>query len=134
MVAASHGPGGTATGTATGVGGENPIAGLNLSGTTHTDVGVYNGDAWTFSGGTNYNDKSGTVNDLITAVLLFSQFFILRSWALLFLASGYLFTAPVALIHALTFPGLFSPTGLLGAGPQTTAWLFMIWHGGFEVA
>jgi PAS domain S-box-containing protein len=73
------------------------------------------------------------VNDLITAVLLFSQFFILRSWALLFLASGYLFTAPVALIHALTFPGLFSPTGLLGAGPQTTAWLFMIWHGGFPL-
>ena len=73
------------------------------------------------------------VNDLITAVLLFSQFSVLRSWALLFLASGYLFTAPIALIHALTFPGLFSPTGLLGAGPQTTVWLFMIWHGGFPL-
>src|SRR5215470_10185431 len=73
------------------------------------------------------------VNDLITAVLLFSQFSVLRSWALLFLASGYLFTAPIALIHALTFPGLFAPTGLLGAGPQTTAWLFMIWHGGFPL-
>src|SRR5246127_4181039 len=73
------------------------------------------------------------VNDLITAVLLFSQFGILRSRALLFLASGYLFTAPIALIHALTFPGLFAPTGLLGAGPQSTAWLFMIWHGGFPL-
>jgi PAS domain S-box-containing protein len=73
------------------------------------------------------------VNDLITAVLLFSQFSVLRSWALLFLASGYLFTAPIALIHALTFPGLFAPTGLLGAGPQSTAWLFMIWHGGFPL-
>src|SRR5262249_28522876 len=73
------------------------------------------------------------VNDLITAVLLFSQFSALRSWALLFLASGYLFTAPIALIHALTFPGLFAPTGLLGAGPQSTAWLFMILHGGFPL-
>ena len=33
------------------------------------------------------------VNDLITAVLLYSQFAILRSRALLLLASGYLFTA-----------------------------------------
>src|SRR5437016_1295181 len=44
------------------------------------------------------------INDIITAVLLFSQFAILRARGLLFLASGYLFTAPVALIHALTFP------------------------------
>ena len=33
------------------------------------------------------------INDLITAVLLFGQFGILRSRALLVLASGYLFTA-----------------------------------------
>ena len=30
-------------------------------------------------------------------------------------------------------PGLFSPTGLLGAGPQSTAWLYMFWHGGFPL-
>ena len=73
------------------------------------------------------------VNDLITAVLLFSQFGILRSRALLLLGSGYLFTAAAAIVHALTFPGLFAPTGLLGAGPQTTVWLYMIWHGGFPL-
>jgi PAS domain S-box-containing protein len=66
-------------------------------------------------------------------VLLFSQFAILRARGLLFLAGGYLFTAPVALIHALTFPGLFAPTGLLGAGTQTTAWLYMIWHAGLPL-
>jgi len=66
-----------------------------------------------------------TINDLITAVLLYAQFAILRSRALLVLASGYLFTAVFAAVHMLTFPGLFSPTGLLGAGPQTTAWLYM---------
>ena len=73
------------------------------------------------------------VNDLITAILLFSQFSILRSRALLLLASGYLFTAAAAIAHALTFPGLFAPAGLLDAGPQTTVWLFMVWHGGFPV-
>jgi signal transduction histidine kinase len=73
------------------------------------------------------------VNDLITAVLLLGQFTILRARALLVLASGYLFTALMAAVHGLTFPGLFSPTGLLGAGPQTTAWLYMFWHGGFPL-
>ena len=56
------------------------------------------------------------VNDLITAVLLFSQFAVLRTRALLWLSSGYLFTAAAALIHALSFPDLFAPGGLIGAG------------------
>jgi PAS domain S-box-containing protein len=73
------------------------------------------------------------INDLITAILLFSQFAALRSRALLSLASGYLFTSAAAVTHALTFPGLFAPSGLLGAGPQTTVWLYMIWHGGFPL-
>src|SRR5207245_2400611 len=66
-------------------------------------------------------------------VLLFSQFAILRSRALLLLASGYLFTAAAAMVHALSFPGLFAPAGLLNAGPQTTAWLYQIWHIGFPI-
>ncbi|HYS17598.1 MAG TPA: ATP-binding protein [Candidatus Binatia bacterium] len=73
------------------------------------------------------------INDLITAVLLFGQFSILRSRPLFVLASGYLFTAFITVPHALSFPGLFAPTGLLGAGPQTTAWLYMVWHGGFPL-
>jgi PAS domain S-box-containing protein len=73
------------------------------------------------------------VNDLLTAILLFSQFGLLRSRALLVLASGYLFTAAAAIVHGLTFPGLFAPAGLLGGGPQTTAWLYMVWHGGFPL-
>src|SRR3954463_1906627 len=73
------------------------------------------------------------INDLITAVLLFSQFAVLRSRALLLLASGYLFTAAAAIVHALSFPGVFAPTGLLNAGPQTTAWLYQIWHLGFPI-
>jgi two-component system sensor histidine kinase UhpB len=74
------------------------------------------------------------VCDLITAILLFGQFGILRSRALLVLAGGYLFSALMAAGHALSFPGLFSPGGLLGSGPQTTAWLYFFWHIGFPAA
>jgi signal transduction histidine kinase len=73
------------------------------------------------------------INDLVTAVLLFGQFSILRSRALQVLASAYLFTAFMTVAHALSFPGLFSPTGLLGAGAQSTAWLYMFWHVGFPL-
>jgi signal transduction histidine kinase len=73
------------------------------------------------------------VNDLITAVLLFAQFSILRSRGLLVLSSGYLFTALILIPWALTFPGVFAPGGLLGAGLQTTAWLYILWHAGFPL-
>lgn len=73
------------------------------------------------------------VGDLITAILLFAQYHMLRTRSILVLGCGYLFTAAMIVPHALTFPGLFAPTGLLGAGPQTTAWLFMFWHGGFPL-
>jgi len=74
-----------------------------------------------------------TFNDLITAILLFGQFSILRSRAMLLLACGYLFTGLMVIAHMLSFPGLFSESGLLGAGTQTTAWLYMLWHGGFPI-
>ena len=74
------------------------------------------------------------VSDLITAVLLYAQFSISRSRALLALATGYLFTALIVIPHALTFAGAFSPTGLLGANIQTGSWLFIFWHIGFAAA
>src|SRR5262249_32114873 len=42
-------------------------------------------------------------------------------------------TALMAAAHTLSFPGLFTPGGLLGAGPQTTSWLYVFWHGGFPL-
>ena len=74
------------------------------------------------------------VTDLVTSVLLFSQFAIYRLRALLVLACGYLFSALMIIPHALTFPGAFSPTGLLGAGLQTTAALYWFWHLLFPMA
>ncbi|MDD5333123.1 MAG: response regulator [Rhodoferax sp.] len=73
------------------------------------------------------------VCEAITAVLLFGQYGILRSRALPVLACGYLFSAAMAVAHALSFPGLFAPAGLLGAGTQSTAWIYFLWHGGFPL-
>ena len=71
--------------------------------------------------------------DLVTAVLLFDQFLRLRAASVLVLAAGYLFDACIIVPHALSFPGAFTPTGLLGAKEQTTAWLYVLWHGGFPL-
>lgn len=73
------------------------------------------------------------VGDLITATLLFTQASVLRSRELVALATGYLFTGLIIVPHALTLPGAFSATGLLGAGVDTTAWLFIFWHWGLAV-
>jgi signal transduction histidine kinase/CheY-like chemotaxis protein len=72
--------------------------------------------------------------DLITAALLYGQLPKLRSHALTVLASGYLFSGAMAIVHALTFPGLLAPAGVLGGGDQTTAWLYMLWHAALPVA
>jgi signal transduction histidine kinase len=74
------------------------------------------------------------VSDCVTAALLFAQFSILRKWALLVIASGYLFSALIVVAHALTFPGAFTPTGVLGSGLQSAVWLYWFWHSGLPLA
>jgi signal transduction histidine kinase len=72
--------------------------------------------------------------DLVTAVLLFSQFTIIRWRALQVLASGFLYTALIVIPHVLTFPGAFAPAGLLGGGLQSAPWLYFFWHTGSPLA
>ena len=73
------------------------------------------------------------LNGLTTSIILFGQFNILRSRSLLLLASGYLFASLISVVQFLTFPDMFTATGLLGAGPQTAVWLHVFWHGGFPL-
>src|SRR6516164_1374600 len=74
------------------------------------------------------------ITELFTAVLLFSQSRIIGSPGLLLLASGYLFSALMVLMHLLTFPGAFAAAGLLGAGLSSTAWFFIFWHLGLPAS
>jgi signal transduction histidine kinase/CheY-like chemotaxis protein len=71
------------------------------------------------------------ITDLITAVLLISQFRQLRALSLLVLGAGYLFDSVIIVAHALSFPGVFAPAGLLGGHEQTAPWLYVFWHGFF---
>jgi len=72
--------------------------------------------------------------DLMTAALLFGQFTVARSRALLILANGYLFSGLTVAVQTLMFPGAFAPTGLLGANTQSAAWMYLFWHFGFGAA
>src|SRR3954454_7468778 len=74
------------------------------------------------------------VSDSITAVLLFTQFSIVRSRALLIISSGYVWTALVVIPWLLSFPGVFAPHGLLGgSSSEITVWLYTLWHAGFPM-
>jgi diguanylate cyclase (GGDEF)-like protein len=87
--------------------------------------------AWAFI---SVQESALFVVNLITAVLLYGQFAILRSRAMLVLAAGYLYAAVMTIPHLLAFPGIFSPTGLLGDDPQTTAWIYVFWRVGYELS
>jgi signal transduction histidine kinase len=73
------------------------------------------------------------VCDSITAILLFAQFSILRSRAILVIASGYLFTALILIPWILAFPGVFAPNAGLIGGLQTTSWLYFSQHAGLPL-
>jgi signal transduction histidine kinase len=72
------------------------------------------------------------VTDCLTAVLLLAQFVVLRSRAIIVIATGYAFAALVLIPYLLTFPGLFGVAGSI-AGPLSTAWFFVLWRSGFPL-
>jgi hypothetical protein len=74
------------------------------------------------------------INDLITAVLLFSAVCDLPFAGGAAARSGYLFTAMAAIVHALSLSRpVRAPAGCSAPGSQTTVWLYMIWHGVFPL-
>lgn len=52
----------------------------------------------------------------------------------LVLASGYFFAAAINILALLTLPGVFSPTGLLGASLETSLWLALSGFTAYPVA
>lgn len=73
------------------------------------------------------------VCDLITALLLYTQFAIVRSRATLVVASAYLFAALVMIPFVLVFPGVFVPRKGLMGGMQSTSWVYFFQHAGFPL-
>ena len=79
------------------------------------------------------NETTFALNCLVTAGFLVVAFRRSRLRAVLVLATGYLFTSLLSVSYILTFPGLLSSSGLLGAGPQSSAWLDVFRHAGFPL-
>jgi signal transduction histidine kinase len=75
-----------------------------------------------------------SVVDLVTATLLFGQYSIQPQRALLALASGYLFSGSFAFLQTLAFPGGYAAAGLIGDGPNSPAWIYVLWHTTFPAA
>ncbi len=73
------------------------------------------------------------LTDLLTAFLLYRDAWSAGSISLTVLAGGYLYTGLIVIPHVLTFPGIFSEPGLLGAASQTAVWFWVAWHVGFPV-
>jgi signal transduction histidine kinase len=94
-----------------------PLAGIRLA-AIHSFVAVY--------------ATAIFVTDSVTAILLYAQFSVLRSRAILVIASGYVFTALVIVFYILSFPDVLAPHALIG-GLQTAAWLYVTWHTGFPL-
>lgn len=71
--------------------------------------------------------------DLSTSFLLYVWCRTERTWSLLLLASAYLFSGLMAVIHLLTFPGAVFPGGsIIGVG-QSTALTFLLWTDGYAI-
>jgi len=69
--------------------------------------------------------------DITTSFLLFVRFHEARTWPLILLASAYLYSGLMAVVHLLTFSGaLLAQRPVLGAPPASTAWAFVLWIGG----
>src|ERR1044072_1947990 len=77
-------------------------------------------------------DTTLVFNSLLTALYFYCLYFRLNARGNLLLACGYLYDALMILPHGLSFPGLFSETGLFG-DTQTTVWIYMLWHGAFPL-
>jgi signal transduction histidine kinase len=75
-----------------------------------------------------------SIADFVTATLLFAQYSIQPQRALLALASGYMFSGSFAFLQTLAFPGGYAHNGLIGDGPNSPAWIYVLWHTTFPAA
>ncbi|MBN3854954.1 GGDEF domain-containing protein [Paraburkholderia sp. Ac-20340] len=71
------------------------------------------------------------VTEAITSLLMWVRFRMGKSPIDAALAAAYAFSSLTCAVQLLIFPGVFAPTGLLGASKQTAVWIWVLWHGGF---
>jgi len=67
----------------------------------------------------------------MTAFLLLSQYRTTRAPAIAILSLAYGFAAMTIIPYTVTYPGMFGLGVPLGAGPQSSGWIWVLWHVGF---
>ena len=115
--AAAH----TATGSCLGVEGET-LAGLDLTGTTHTNAGSFT-DSWSFTDGTgNYNDTAGSVADQIDQA---DALCTVTGYDVVYDAAAHTATGSCLGVEGETLAGLdLTGTTHTNAGSFTDSWSF----------
>jgi len=121
----------TATGGVTGVN-NAPLAGLDLSGTTHTSAGVYT-DTWTFTDATgNYVNSSGSVNDVVSKA---NAVVSVTPYSVTFDGTAHTATGGVTGVNNAPLAGLdLSGTTHTNAGVYTDTWTFTDTTGNYAAA
>ncbi len=76
---------------------------------------------------------SVVMTELLSAIILLSQFVELGYPSLVFSASAYLVSGCFVIPYLLTFPGVFAPNGWFHANEQTALVLWAAWHTGFPL-
>ncbi|MFM0174062.1 sensor domain-containing diguanylate cyclase [Paraburkholderia sediminicola] len=69
----------------------------------------------------------------IAAFLLGARFAVTQQPMIGALGGAYAFTAITVALQLLMFPGVFTRTGLFGAGPHSAVWMWVFWHAGFPL-
>ena len=67
---------------------------------------------------------------VITGYLIFAQYRMTRSLALLYLSGGCIYTGAILLAQFLSFPGMFVAQETIFGKAQTNIWLWCFWHVG----
>jgi two-component sensor histidine kinase len=73
------------------------------------------------------------VAELAISFLLFFAFRDKRTFSLLLLGSGYLYSALMTIPHLLTFPGAFFSQGPVLGTQQSAGWVFLLWILGYAL-
>ncbi len=66
----------------------------------------------------------------LTTYLFFTQYRRTRFSSLLVLGAGSLYTTLIVFAQLLSFPNILTQGRILGSGPDTTVWLWTLWHVG----
>lgn len=73
------------------------------------------------------------LNGLTAAILCMLLLAGSQLHSLTWVAAAYAFSAVMAVMQLLAFPGIFGPQPLVGGSSQAAAWVWAVWHAGFPL-